>query len=267
MSDCIRRWLESVLGAMLLAFCGLSSAQQLTVRWTDPSMSALESTFDSMYQVDWQDGIDPAMTLQRANPGDITVVNDPVVSERKALQVSIAKNENFSQVANGLPRAELVFPESVRFAQGTDYLVRWSTYIPSAYAFDSSQIITQIHQGPASGSPPIMLTITGGNYTFAEHSGSQSDQGTVFSICCATADQGKWVHWALRYVPDATGDHASTQLWKDGTSVYASRGVENAYPGDNVSYLKMGLYIPGGWKQKDPGPIVLLYGPVSVAHR
>ncbi len=256
-----------VRAMMFLVVCGTCESQELTVKWNDPAMGVLASTYDSLYTIDWRGGLDSTLSLQQANVGDISVVNAPSMSGHKALRVSISKSEDFSHVANGLPRAELVFPAPVRFTQGRDYLVRWSTYIPQEYRFDSSEIIAQIHQGPASGSPPIMLTITGGDYTFSERGSSESGQGTTFRICCAAMDQGKWIHWALRYVPDAEGTHASTQFWKDGTSVYASRGTPNAYPRDNASFLKMGLYIPGGWKQADPGPIVLFYGPVSVGRR
>jgi hypothetical protein len=223
--------------------------------------------YHTLYATDWRNGIDTAIGVQSPGPGAVAVVNDPVASGRKAVRVSIARDENFSGVANGSPRAELVFSNLVQFEVGRDYLIQWSTYLPESFEFDPAQmqIITQIHQGVAGGPPPIMLTLSGSDYTFSERGGEHTEHGRGPRICCAAQDRGKWVHWALRYVPDSSGQHAVTQLWKDGQPVYLAGGAPNAYPDDRHAYFKVGLYKPGWHLQPSSvDRLTLFYGPVSI---
>lgn len=238
--------------------------------WTDPEMTALASTYDTLFSTKWTDGIDAGIGVQ-ANPGDITIVADPLVAGRKAVRVHMSQSENFSKIANGVPRAELIFPKAVTFSQGPDYLLRWSTFIPAGFTFDNKQavIITQVHQGDWVGGPTIALSLQGKQYAISERGGA--DTSTVSAgkwLCCADADEGKWVNWSLRYVADDSGHHASTQLWKDGHAVFASQGVPNAYPGVQDAYLKMGLY-KSAWNTaaSDVSEITLFFGPVSVSKK
>lgn len=271
MQKLVQRWADLSIVLALLTWSGVAGAQDLTVQWNnDPQMQQWASTYTTLYGAGWQSGIDSSIVVQ-ANPGDVTIVADPVVSGSKAVRVSISRSENFSAVANGAPRAELLFPTPVRFAQRKDYLIRWSTYLPPTFAFDSKQlvIITQIHQTSDSGSPTIALTLLGTQYAISERGGLNP---TVVSgakwLCCADADRGKWVHWALRYVPDETGQHAYTELYKNGTSVFGTRGAANAYPGDQSAYLKIGLYKPNWIKQpSDVAQMTVMYGPVYVSQR
>jgi hypothetical protein len=251
----------------LLGTLSVARAQDIGVAWTDPQMSALASTYDKLFSTAWEDGIDAGIGVQ-ANPGGITVVDDPVVAGRKALRVHMTRSEDFSKVANGVPRAELIFPRAVSFSQGTDYLIRWSTFIPVGFAFDARQavIITQVHQGEWTGGPTIALSLQGKQYAISERGGTNT--ATVSAgkwLCCADADEGKWVNWSLRYVGDDSGHHASTQLWRDGRLVFASQGISNAYMGVQDAYLKMGLY-KSGWNgsASDVSEITLFFGPVSV---
>ncbi|WP_255631419.1 polysaccharide lyase [Caballeronia sp. dw_19] len=259
-----------LVGAAALVGCSIAGAQTPVVTWNDPTTQAWADTYESLYSAEWQDGINAQIGVQ-ANPGDISVVADPVVSGRSALRVSISRNENFANVANGVPRAELLFPAPVTFIQGKDYLIRWSTFLPVGFAFDTKQlvIITQIHQSLASGSPTIALTLLGNQYTISERGGQNPT--TVSggkSLCCADADTGKWVNWALRYIPDETGAHSSVELYKDGQSVYAVQGVPNAYLDDQSAYLKIGLY-KSSWvtQPSDVSQITMFFGPVYVSQR
>jgi hypothetical protein len=267
----LARWPRRILGvAFLLAVAGVN-AQALTVEWSnDPEMQTWATTYDLLYGTDWQNGISPQIGVQ-ANPGDISVVDDPIVSGKKAIRASISIAEDFSHVANGSPRAELSFPAPIRFAQGPDYLIQWSTFLPTNFAFDSKQpmIITQIHQGPASGTPPIALVLMGNDYEISERGVEYPGNISVANgMCCASADRGKWVHWTLRYVSDDSGQHALIELYKNGTSVYAARGVANAYPNDQNAYLKIGLYKPDWILQpSDVTQSTIFYGPVYVSQR
>lgn len=246
---------------------GRPTNQDLAVNWSDPQMNALSGTYDAGYAFDWQKGIDPSIGLQRSNPADISLANDPIVSGRTALRVSVSSSENFSSAPGGIPQAQLAFQKPLTFMQGKDYLMRWSTFVPVATSSNSNQVIAQVHPGSSTSASPIALSIVGDNYSFAELGGNPVAQRQPFSFCCATTDQGRWVNWALRYVPDSSGNHAQTQLWKDGQSIYASRGQPNAYVGDNAAYLTLGLSLPTGWQPNATGSAIVWYGPVSAGQR
>jgi Polysaccharide lyase len=261
-------WRSVVL--LSATMCCAANAQDLGVVWTDPQTTALASTYDKLFSSNWDAGIDAGIGVQ-ANPGDIAVVDDPVTPGKKAVRVRMSKTEDFSKVANGVPRAELIFPKAVSFSQGRDYLIRWSTLIPAGFRFDERQavIVMQVHQGEHLGGPTVALALQGTRYAISERGGA--DTTTVSAgkwLCCADADVGKWVHWALRYVADDSGHHALTELSKNGRSVFATQGVPNAYPGVQDAYLKMGLY-KSAWltSPSDVSDITLFLGPVSVSRK
>jgi Polysaccharide lyase len=271
MSSGSSRWVGHCAGAVALLVWGTVGAHEMAVHWAnDPATERWASTYQAVYDAQWQSTMDPRIVVQ-ANPGDVAGVADPANSASRVLRASISRNEDFSAVANGAPRAEIMFPTPVRFAQGEDYLIRWSTYLPPSFGFDSKQlmIITQIHQTSETGSPTIALTLLGTQYFFSERGGSNPTQVSgSMSLCCADADRGRWVHWTLRYIPDDSGQHALTDLYKDGTSVFAAQGVANAYLGDQAAYLKIGLYKPNWISQpSDVDQSTVFYGPVYVAQR
>lgn len=234
------------------------------------SLEALAAGYRTLYATTWERGVNAAVGVQSASTEALSVVGDPLDPKRRAVRASISRDDDFSRVANGSPRAELVFSNLVRFEAGHDYLVQWTTFIPTTFEFDSdsTQLITQIHQGPSSGSPPIMLTLHDTDYAFSERGGEHTEHGRGLRICCAANDRGRWVHWALRYAPDPTGRLARTQLWKDARLVYASTGAPNAYPNDSHAYLKLGLYRPG-WQDSASKvrAMTLFYGPLSIGER
>ncbi|MFD1555155.1 heparin lyase I family protein [Paraburkholderia silviterrae] len=211
----------------------------------------------------------PELVVQKASPDDVVVVDDPVHSGRKAVKVTISLDEDYSHVANGAPRAEIVFPGSLRFEVGHHYLIRWSTYIPSSFVpdDDESVVITQIHQGGCcSGPPPIMLTIRGDHYEFAERSDVNGVRQQVLRKI--KSDIGRWVNWVLRYVPDPSGVKSRTELRKDDVVVYSSDRWPNAYSDDQTSYLKIGLY-KSKWDFKNDANrrLCLLFGDILISER
>jgi len=238
-------------------------------QWQKLPSDSASTAWRRAYSTDWQTGVDPQIGIQRARSGDVSVVDAPALPGRKAVRVTIDRNEDFTRVANGSPRAEMLFPDALKFTLGREYLVQWSTYLPVGFEFDPDQelVITQIHQGSLSGPPPVALTLHGGDYVFLVRGGEHAKvRGS--RICCAVGDTGKWVHWVLRYIPDASGKDAVTQLWRNGTLVSSAVGEANAYPDDKPAYLKMGLY-KYRWRL-DPSNVdtmVILYGPVSVDER
>jgi hypothetical protein len=233
----------------------------------DSDVSLNDNAGTRIAYVDWQDGLTDAISVQ-ANPGDIAIIPDPVGASRRVLRLTIAKAESYTHVANGTPRAELLFHDPATFAQGSEYLVRWSTYIPRNFEFDGKQmlIISQIHQSAREGSPTVALTLLGESYYISTRGGPSVQKTTAGTkICCADADRGKWIHWTLRYVPDDSGQRSLTQLWKNGASEFCSAHVANSYPNDQHAYLKIGLY-KSAWK-KEPSDVdtqTLFYGPVSI---
>lgn len=254
-----------MLLACVLAVPALSNAE---------SQAALpdDSAWTRMEHVDWRNGLSSAVSPQ-ANPGDVEIVLDPEDSSRKVLRATITRRESYTHVANGTPRAEVLFREPATFAQGSDYLVRWSTYIPRDFEFDSKQmvIISQILPSAKEGGhgPTVALTLLGANYYISTRGGVQVQRTTAGAkLCCADGDKGKWIHWALRYIPDDSGQQSLTQLWKNGVSVFLSEHIPNAYLGDQHAYLKIGLY-KAGWENEasDAEVQTLLYGPVSILKR
>ncbi|WP_321935024.1 heparin lyase I family protein [Paraburkholderia sp. J8-2] len=230
----------------------------------------VSAALTQMAHVDWHAGTSGAVSVQ-ANPGDIEIASNPEDASRKVLRVKIARRESYVDVANGTPRAELLFREPATFAQGSDYLVQWSTYIPRDFEFDGKQmvIISQIHQSAREGGPTVALTLLGTSYYVSTRGGIQVQKTTAGAkICCADSDKGKWVHWMLRYIPDDSGVRSFTQLWKNGESAFRSEHVPNAYSGDQHAYLKIGLY-KAGWEKEasDAETQTLFYGPVSIFKR
>jgi Polysaccharide lyase len=259
-----RRQLGRAALTFLAAFAGIAARGE-------PAPDAASNAYRTVFATDWKAGFDPRLGFQSASPADITVVTDPLASTSKAVRISIDRSADFSRVANGSPRTEMVFSRIVRFVPGHDYVIRWSTYIPEDFSFDPDEVevITQIHHGGwPLGAPPIMLTIAGSDYTFSERGGEHTEHGRGPRICCASSDKGRWVNWMLHYVPDASGHDATTELWKDGAKVFLSKGKPNAYPDDREAYLKLGFY-KAGWRLAPSRVerLLLFYGPLSIAVR
>lgn len=84
----------------------------------------------------------------------------------------------------------------------------------------------------------------------------------------AAADRGRWVRWTLHYRPDAGGANAIMELDKDGARVLAANGVPNAWPNDDRSYFKIGIY-KWWWKERpsDVAERTMFFGDVVVGMR
>jgi hypothetical protein len=219
-----------------------------------------------LYRAAWDRGLDENGAVQ-ANPGDLTIVEDPAQKTSRVLQATIGHSEDFQKIVNGAPRAELLI-SSVRFKQGETYRIRWSTMIPIGARFDPEQlvILTQIHQGAASGPPTIALTLQGSRYAISQRGGMHADIVSAAQwLCCANTDVGKWVNWELVYRPNDSGQNAYTELLRDGTTVFLARDLPNAYSGDESAYLKIGLYKPA-WQKKATAvdQVSMLFGSVVV---
>jgi hypothetical protein len=255
---CVRsRLLGALVGYIFLALLVAAPAEAMS------DVGAQQTLFHS----DWQHGIDPRFGVQ-ANVGGLAVVPDPLKKYGTVLQAKIRRSEDFSKVANGVPRAELLFPEPVRFRQGQAYRVRWSTLLPIGAEFDAQQlvIITQINQGVWLGAPTVALALQENRYAISQHGGQHHENTSAGKwLCCADADVGKWVQWELLYRPQDNADGALTELRRDGHVVFSARNVPNAYPDVQNAYLKIGLYKPVWKKSSNTKEISVLYGPVTVS--
>lgn len=195
-----------------------------------------------IYQSSWRNGIDHRLGMQAPNATSITAVTLSQFSGT-TLKVSIARSDDYRKVANGSPRAELSFGTVATFAMGMEYEVRWTTLIPPNTPFDTQQpeIISQLHQGVPSGSPPFALMLDSGQYRVDVWGGAGTSTRT-FKFGVPQSGEGTVAHWTLVYRPDASGAAAVTDLFLDGTRVVHAPGVPNAYPNDTTAYWKMGIY-------------------------
>ncbi|QRR05981.1 hypothetical protein FPJ27_05770 [Burkholderia sp. MS455] len=243
------------LGSILVVACATTTAVRVE-----------SADYQSVYSNSWHNGLN-GLTFQQTTPTNITLVDDPVASDRRAIRVELRKSQDFSHLINRLPRAEFLLPRDIQLAPGHEYLIRWRTYLPSDLRFDSRQfaILTQIHQGEHSGSPPVMLKLFGSEYIISVRGGHDTTQDTQRHLCCAANDRGRWVDWTIRYAPDSSGRQAITQVWKDKLAVFDANGIPNAYVGDRHSYLKFGIYKPS-WQTypTDVDALAVYFGAVSV---
>jgi hypothetical protein len=220
-----------------------------------------------LYRSAWRDGLDPRLSVQAPEPDSISTVAIPEF-DASFLKISMRRSEDFSRVANGTPRAEVVFGAVAHFALGKEYEVRWSTMTPPNYKLDSLQpeIITQVHQSSNTGSPPFSLMLGGGHYQVEVRGGEHAVRS--FSFGTPVSDEGKVVNWVLRYRPDDKGAGAITDLFKDGVRVVNAIGLPNSYPDEKSAYLKIGVY-KWWWitRPSDVSERTMYYGDVEIIEK
>ncbi|MGZ3238227.1 MAG: heparin lyase I family protein [Burkholderiaceae bacterium] len=223
--------------------------------------------FRSIYQTGFQTGIDNGLMLQQPNANSIQIAQSPCSPNRNSLRVAMRRQDDYSRVANGVPRAEVNFFGRFTFQMRQEYRVNWSTCLPPDFQFDSQQPegITQIHSGQPQGSPPFGLTLVGARYEAQLRNGSHTQ---TFNIGSANSDRGRWVHWTLHYRPDSSGTNAISELEKDGAIVMSANGQPNAYPNDSRGYLKVGIY-KWWWKDRpsDVTERTMYFGDIVVEGR
>lgn len=261
------------LFARLLMQCNASSALCCCLMLTEGPAAATdartpvrESQYVLAYQAIWKNGIDKRLGKQAPTSGAIAVVPTQEFGG-PALQTTMNRADDFSNVANGTPRAELSFAGLTKFFIGGDYEVQWSTMIPRDYDLDHQQveIVTQIHQSSPQGSPPFALMLAGDSYQ-VDIRGPHAVRKFTFGD--PRNDVGRIVYWVLRYQPDETGASSVTDLYKDGALVVQGRHIVNAYPNEVGAYLKIGVY-KWDWKSRPSDVTVrtMYYGDIEVFSR
>jgi len=208
------------------SFCTASAAQEMVNNCSD-----------------WGIGLNSAAERIQGPSGAIRFGADASTSGGGIASFQLIRNMEFVGVANGVPRAEIVFLKP-RFKQGETYRISWSTFLPLDYVFDFKQeeIITQIHQEtPQFGSPPFAIIVSAGEYKI-NVLGSTNGRILRASKSAGEVQRGSWANWDLTYTPDSSGARSITTLKLNGTSVAAFDGVSNAYQNDDSAYLKVGIY-------------------------
>lgn len=200
-----------------------------------------------------------------ANPGSVTLVKNPGNFQAKVVKISLNKTDDFSRVCNGSPRAEISFQSNFNFRRNREYLVEFSTYIPSQFKFDFKQpeIIAQIHQKLNTGSPVFALVLDGDKYQARVRSDKVDTQNVT--IAQAGSDKDKWVSWMLRYRPDSSGVSSISELYKNDELSFSANGHPNSYPTDDGAYFKFGLY--KWWWNAKPSDVTnrrLYFGDLTV---
>ena len=247
-----------------------SAEHTAALQSTSAADPGIPAGYHVVYQSSFSAGSAAATTLQGPRAESFTFVPDPAGRGQSVLRVSVQQSDDFSRVANGVPRAEVSFAASARFAPGSTYWITWRMFLPADYAFDLRQPegIARIHEGPNTGTPPVALTLMGDRYQLDVRNGNAGSDAAINHGDAGTArgDRGRWVRWALRYRPDATGRQSVTELLKDGRIVASMNGQPNAYPGDQMAYFKAGLY--KWWWRSRPSDVtsrVLYLGDVTIA--
>ncbi|WP_186308445.1 heparin lyase I family protein [Paraburkholderia sp. BCC1885] len=203
--------------------------------------SSTPHDYELVMRTDWQDGIPAWAGVQAPTTAQISV-KQSAVAGGAVLHVEVNRSDDFAAVANGSPRAELSLGRTL-LANGTDYLLMWSTLLPADFMIDRKQpeIVTQIHQGPASGPPPFALLVYGDHYEL----NVRTDQKTslrVIRFGLIADDLGRQTCWQLHYIPGAAGQHSVTELYRNGQPVLREHDLGNAYADDTAAYLKVGIY-------------------------
>lgn len=240
--------------------------------FTDPQVLARakplpdQAQYVSIYKSNFAAGLDSRDF--HCNPAAVAVVPSPDNPKNRVLKVVINKTDDFSKVCNGTPRGEICFNRHFNFLANKEYLVCWNTYIPPDFQFDDQQpeIFTQIHQKVDRGVPIFALLLTGRKYQLRIR--NDQDKIDTYNVDVADCQRGKWVTWKLRYRLDSTGLTSITELYKDGKLIFNGDGFPNAYPADNDSYLKIGMY-KWWWKTQpsDNTRLVTYFGDVEVLMR
>ena len=180
--------------------------------------------------------------LVQSNTGDIVIAPAPGGKGGNAAKISISKNENFSNVANGSPRAELQSEDML--AQNTTYTFSFSTYIPTSTIFDISGYqqrmdFFQTHQNTpdmSNGWAIRGLGLDGSNYYVDDYTVSNKQV-----LGSASADVGKWVNWLITYKVSPTDGSGLYTITKNGTQIYSDTR-RTFYSGQSPIYCKFGIY-------------------------
>lgn len=202
-----------------------------------------KKNYTELVKTDFSDSSVMLWKIQ-ANPEDVTVTTNPTNSSKNVLKVHMNINEDFSHVANGSPRAEIVTTKFF-LENDSEYLIEFKTYLPDDFRLETSEsnphCFFQVHQNISTGSPQLLLGIDRNEYqmtsdsavSFLEHKKVIKYFGNV------KKDLGKWVKWTIFYTP-SFGENGKVIILKNNRTVLNYKGV-CAY-NNTAGYLKFGIY-------------------------
>lgn len=185
----------------------------------------------------------------QANCGDIVVVSDPINPLKNVMKAHININEDFSRVANGTPRAEILNTKTM-LSNDSKYLMEFKTYLPSDFQIEQTEnrhIFFQVHQKSSLGSPQLSLGIYRNNYRVTSsfsNTPPYKHQALVKDLDLINNDLGKWVQWSIYYRPSYS-KNGEIMIWKNNKLILNFKGF-CAYE-DPLGYLKFGIY-KWNWK-------------------
>lgn len=199
----------------------------------------------------------PNMSLKpwrvQANQGDIEIVPNPTKFSKNVMKAHINIDEDFSNIANGSPRAEIL-DAGVMIINDSEYLIKFKTYLPKDFQFETNysnpSIFFQVHQQDIYlGSPPFAMEIDKGQYVMTSMTspvGVPKDfEFSVIPFGKIKNDLGKWVDWKVFYKPSHS-ERGRVIIWKNGALVLDYTGC-CAY-NNSTGYLKFGIY-KWNWKR------------------
>lgn len=201
-------------------------------------------TYDTLIKTDFSDGTVSPWGIQ-ANTGDISVVADPANSAKKVMKAHININEDFTNVVNKTPRAEILYTKQ-QLVNDSEYVIYFNTYLPQNFQIETTysnpNSFFQIHQNIQTGSPQLALHIDKNNYVMNSNSSDAANpqyKSVTKTIGSINSDLGKWTEWMILYKPSYS-TAGKVVIWKNGVIVLNYSGV-CAYSGI-TGYPKFGIY-------------------------
>lgn len=167
-------------------------------------------------------------------------INSIFQINKSCILCTFSKNDNFTNVINGLPRAELCNSE-ILFSNENTYKIEFKTLIPNNFIFeeqeDNRMIIFQLHQLSNFGSPALAITLNKTDYFL------ECNNGEIFTvnekIKSAVEDIGIEKNWEIIYKPSFE-NNGIVNISINNQNLIDLSNIVNSWNED--SYIKIGLY-------------------------
>lgn len=216
---------------------------------TNPNLPlSISPTINAYWNADWSIQSIKDRTYIVANPHYDAVNPSPSVT-----RVQINKNDSYSGLANGKPRAEFQ-RRNFFFTYGHTFRCTFKNYFPADHQFDVSgpknqNILMQLKQtdvfGP--GAPPRCFGHNGTQYYVEDYVGIPGGKSIFQRVLFgdAKADAGKWVKWTCEFKADSlSGAGHGFKLFKNDSLVYSDNDRIWGYTKNTDFYFKVGAYKP-----------------------
>ena len=174
-----------------------------------------------------------------ANPHIDSINSSPSVG-----RIRIFYNDNYSNVANGTPRAEFSKDAYFNFDYGGTYRITWDDYLPLSFVSDSTtpkHNYTYLVQCFSTGMQGAVLVLYQdmNQYAFTQRIAGIYYNKTNFGNI--NSDRGKWQHWELKFYVDSTSNGWAV-IRHNGVKVDSNHARTFPQTSNQKFYLKIGLY-------------------------